>query len=95
MKEVSVSPLMLSTRMWKTENGKRKKRFRKQSARLKTLEAIAKIRDKENKILSTSFIILEWSLQRQKYETDVSNGDRLFSRLFTPNQNKKRKKGEP
>ena len=43
-------------------------------ARLKTLEAIAKIRDKENKILSTSFIILEWSLQRQKYETDVSNG---------------------
>ena len=48
------------------------------SARLKTLEAIAKIRDKENKILSTSFIILEWSLQRQKYETDVSNGGRFL-----------------
>ena len=47
-------------------------------ARLKTLEAIAKIRDKENKILSTSFIILEWSLQRQKYETDVSNGGRFL-----------------
>ena len=45
-------------------------------ARLKTLEAIAKIRDKENKILS--FIILEWSLQRQKYETDVSNGGRFL-----------------
>jgi hypothetical protein len=39
--------------------------FRVSPARLKTLEAIAKIRDKENKILSTSFIILEWSLQRQ------------------------------
>ena len=47
-------------------------------ARLKTLEAIAKIRDKENKILSTSFITLEWSLQRQKYETDVSNGGRFL-----------------
>jgi hypothetical protein len=31
--------------------------------RLKKLEAIAKIRDKENKILFTSFLILEWSLQ--------------------------------
>ena len=34
-------------------------------AGLKTLEAIAKIKDKENKILSASFINLEWSLQRK------------------------------
>jgi len=54
------------------------KALRVSPARLKTLEAIAKIRDKENKILSTSFIILEWSLQRQKYETDVSNGGRFL-----------------
>ncbi len=52
-----------SVRSWSNKGSEAKILKHVNAARLKTLEAKAKIRGKENNILSTSFIILELSLQ--------------------------------